>query len=463
MDTTYHSNIPIETLSLLNCDVRNFNFIHPIKNIFFDNIEYIRKLDASGKARPCILDNVERSLLCHTCYLGFDQFECTDCDNWNIIPHSCHSRFCNACGVKYAKQLAAKATSFCLDCPHRHIVFTIPEELRNWFRQDRTRLNLLFVASRNTISILTNKSLADKLKKKKLSDTHYIFKDIPVRNEFGMIATLHTFGRDLKWNPHIHCLIPELIYSFKKDKIKTFHHFNFNKLRKTFQFELIRLIQEAGGLKKPEEKNRLYKDHPKGFYVYAKFKSDDNDSNNASSNKNSKDIQGCVNYFIRYAGRPAMAENRITEYNKESKTVSWFYNDHKDEKRYDVTDNVIDFINRLIIHIPDYHFLTTRYYGFYANASKKTLDKVHALLGIKKNKDYSRETRTKALKNKLNKLKYRTHLIDSFNRDPIQCKCGAIMQYTYTYNPLEDKRNDRTYRKRCIDEMYKMRLRRRST
>ena len=110
-----------------------------------------------------------------------------------------------------------------------------------------------------------------------------------------------------------------------------------------------------------------------------------------------------------------MAENRITEYNKESKTVSWFYNDHKDEKRHDVTDNVIDFINRLIIHIPDYHFLTTRYYGFYANASKKTLDKVHALLGIKKNKDYSRETRTKALKNKLNKFKYRTHLIDSFN------------------------------------------------
>ena len=59
----------------------------------------------------------------------------------------------------------------------------------------------------------------------------------------------------------------------KKDKIKT------------FQFELIRLIQEAGGLKKPEEKNRLYKNHPKGFYVYAKFKSTDNDSNDASYNK----------------------------------------------------------------------------------------------------------------------------------------------------------------------------------
>ncbi len=51
-----------------------------------------------------------------------------------------------------------------------------------------------------------------------------------------------------------------------------------------------------------------------------------------------------------------------------------------------------------IIHIPDHHFLTTRYYGFYANASKKTLDKIHALLKILKNKDYSRETRPKSLK-----------------------------------------------------------------
>ena len=49
MDTTYHSNIPVETLSLLDCDIRNFNFIHPIKNIFFDNIDYIRKLDAPVK------------------------------------------------------------------------------------------------------------------------------------------------------------------------------------------------------------------------------------------------------------------------------------------------------------------------------------------------------------------------------------------------------------------------------
>ena len=51
-------------------------------------------------------------------------------------------------------------------------------------------------------------------------------------------------------------------------------------------------------------------------------------------------------------------------------------------------------------------------------------------------------------------------MIDSFNRDPIQCKCKATMQYTYTYNPFKDKRNDRTYRKECIDEMIQMYKRR---
>ena len=63
MDTTYYSNIPIEALSLLDCDVRNFEFNHPIKNIFFDNMDYIRKLDSSGKTRPCILFFVTHVIL----------------------------------------------------------------------------------------------------------------------------------------------------------------------------------------------------------------------------------------------------------------------------------------------------------------------------------------------------------------------------------------------------------------
>ncbi|MEI3183770.1 MAG: transposase [Lachnospiraceae bacterium] len=45
---------------------------------------------------------------------------------------------------------------------------------------------------------------------------------------------LHTFGRDLKWNPHIHCLISEGGYS---DDGEWLHitHFNYTFLRNAFR------------------------------------------------------------------------------------------------------------------------------------------------------------------------------------------------------------------------------------
>ena len=40
----------------------------------------------------------------------------------------------------------------------------------------------------------------------------------------GYIMVLHTFGRDLKWNPHIHCLIFEGGYSY--DSVFVTFHYN---------------------------------------------------------------------------------------------------------------------------------------------------------------------------------------------------------------------------------------------
>lgn len=210
-----------------HCDTRDFQIKHPIKNMMFDHIDWLNELDQAGKLRSCVLENIEKMLLCRTIYLGYDRFECPVCGNESIVPRSCHSRFCNACGVKYAKQLAAKAISFCLDVPHRHIVFTISDSLWGWFRQDRSRLNLIFIAARNTICALVNRNLYRKAKRKGLKNTYYLYKNYRHSIHFGMITTLHTFGRDLKWNPHIHALVPELIYDPDKDEIKTFHHFDF--------------------------------------------------------------------------------------------------------------------------------------------------------------------------------------------------------------------------------------------
>ena len=54
---------------------------------------------------------------------------------------------------------------------------------------------------------------------------------------------MHTYGRDIKWNPHVHALICEGYF----DKYNRFHkygYFPYEKLRKTFMFELHRAMKE---------------------------------------------------------------------------------------------------------------------------------------------------------------------------------------------------------------------------
>ena len=78
---------------------------------------------------------------------------------------------------------------------HRHCVFTIDENLREFFLKDRSLLDCLFHSVNSVI-------------------TRMFFKMNKSKNFTpGFIMVLHTFGRDLKWNPHIHCLISEGGYS----------------------------------------------------------------------------------------------------------------------------------------------------------------------------------------------------------------------------------------------------------
>lgn len=59
----------------------------------------------------------------------------------------------------------------------------------------------------------------------------------------GFILVLHTFGRDLKWNPHIHCLVSEGgignsgLWRSKK-------HFNYTFLRNAFRTALLDLMEK---------------------------------------------------------------------------------------------------------------------------------------------------------------------------------------------------------------------------
>lgn len=357
-----------------------------IKQIFIDNWDKFVSANSKLTIRPVVFKEVNRMINCANPTFGYALYFCEHCKNVIHVPFRCKSRFCNTCGVKYAQDRAFNVTKKIINCKHRHIVFTIPKQLRIYFLEDRNLLNGLFEAASETI----------------LSWFH----DMNKSQNFtpGIMCTLHTFGRDLKWNPHIHMLCTEggagNTEVFRKVK-----HISFKALRFRWQKLLLSYLSEnlsPNQLKSFKTlKNSLYSTYDNGFYVYAK-------PDNISS------VKASVDYVVRYTGRPAMAQSRIIDYDGEY--VTFWYDRHEDDKRVTEKIHVFDFIKRLIIHIPDEHFKVVRYYGIYAKSHKHS-SKIFKMLS---------QTQIEIRKQL---RKWRLSIELSFGYDPTKCTCGHYMTF----------------------------------
>lgn len=348
----------------------------------------------SGRIRPAVLSEVGKVISCGDSSKGFAMYTCPDCGKYIIVPFRCHSRFCNTCGVAYQKDRCEVISAKLLNCKHRHVVFTIAEELRIYFRKDRRLLSLLFQSAAQTFSAwLTNMNKSRKFKT-------------------GMVCGLHTFGRDLKWNPHIHMLVAEGALAID-GKWRNINFFPYTMLRKRWMTTLLSKMKHAldPELFDLHEFNRLvsklYSDKSDGFYVHA-------------PGTDLESTDAIVKYVTRYIGRPVMAQSRITGY--DGTYVTYWYQRHEDDKVEYVTEHAFDFIKKLIIHIPEKGFNMLRYYGLYAEGP----DAYPQL--IRRISDSVRRHRKLF-------MSWRYQLDLSFGRDPLKCECGQTMELSGIYHP----------------------------
>ena len=338
--------------------------------------------------RPVVIRDVERMMVCNSPKLGTSLLKCPNCGNYKFVYNTCKSRFCNSCGIKYAKQRALSIESKLIAGTHRHLVFTISDILWPLFLEKRSRLNFMFQAASKTLLSWYK----DRYKKENLKP--------------GFVLTLHTFGGDDKWNVHIHCLLSEFALGNNYDRKIDF--IPFDMLRKRFQKLLLDLLEKDIGKKAfRATKNLIYSKYNNGFYVRAK-------KNEFPSSKKS------ISYILRYCGRPCFASYRIIDIDNDY--ISFWYQRHEDDLFVVEKIHIFSFIARLIRHIPDPQFKTIRYYGYYASKSHKLFDLCKKLISKEKLPFYS----------SLNK--WRMLLIASFNKDPLICdKCNTIMKYEYGY------------------------------
>lgn len=370
------------------------NILQQIFKEHFEEMLYLLR------PRYSVIENVDKMINCGDPSYGGAMYGCSDCGELKFVPFRCKSRFCPTCGNMYSIHRTTSMSFKLIHCEHRHCVFTIPEELRVFFLKDRSLLNCLFHAVRSVVLRMFSK----------VNKTEHF---VP-----GFICVLHTFGRSLQWNPHIHCLISEGATG-NITSWRPFKHFNYLQLRNAFRTALLNEMETVIGPSFKKIKSYIYKHCPNGFYVRAK--------------PNKCDPNTVIKYIGRYLGRPVIATKRIDSY--DGTNVTFHYNRHEDEKRIVETIPVLDFIARLIQHIPEKHFKMIRYYGIYARHRKED-SKLRRAISKEKHPIF------------LSFHRWRNSILASFGYDPLRCpKCGSTMLFLELYHNKKRVPLDELYKK----------------
>lgn len=127
---------------------------------------------------------------CRTAALGSHVDECGQCGYIRISYNSCRNRHCPKCqSLARAQWLQARQAEL-LPVEYFHVVFTLPEPIaRIAFYNQKTSYDILFRVTSQTLLTIAR-------------DPKYLGADI------GFFAILHTWGQNLHFHPHLHCVVP---------------------------------------------------------------------------------------------------------------------------------------------------------------------------------------------------------------------------------------------------------------
>lgn len=377
----------------------NYKSTGIISSIFEDHwySYYSKYKNTLDILRPNADKEVHKIIDCSNHNLGFSVYSCPKCDEIIFSHHTCKGKLCSSCGIKSQKIKTQRILENCINVKHRHITFTIPNSLCHWFFDYLPSTDIMFQSVSDTLYSIVNGKVKKKVKSK------YKWKWTP-----GFFAFLHTFGRPLNFNVHIHVIIAEYVVD-KFKNLKKFNHFNYDALSKRFMKILLDRMQDYFGKEKfRDTKNEMYLKYKNGFYVNNKLETDGYKFNS---------IEELIRYLTRYCSRPAMAESRIINY--DGNNVTFYYSDHTNEEYHEETNSAFEFITKLLRHLLPHNFKSIRSYGFY-NKSSKLCDNINYVISREK------------LRIKRELLKWKNLILTSFNRIPIICPfCGELMESTF--------------------------------
>lgn len=307
-----------------------------------------------------VLSRIER---CRTADLRYHAYRCTDsdCGAMQYVYHSCRNRHCPQCGNSKKEEWIEARMKELLPAKYYHAVFTIPHQLNSLVMGNRKAMfDLLFDAASYTLL-------------KFAADEKYL------AAQPGIIAVLHTWGQQLSFHPHVHCIVSgggivhpspsdgEGLGVRWKEAVKAKHKFLFpaKAVRQVYRAYFLKQLQQQidkGVVTMTEEQHADWLSLRTALYNIewiAYFK---------------EPMGGAaqvVEYLARYTHKVAISNHRIKRIDIDN-NVTFEYKDYADEgKKKSMTLQGEEFLRRYEQHILPARFCKIRHYGYLSNYKRK--------------------------------------------------------------------------------------------
>lgn len=291
--------------------------------------------------------------LCRTRALGGHVEVCPECGDMHISYNSCRDRHCPKCQNKEREEWINCRREEIIPAKYFHVVFTLPACLHPVAMAHQSIFyDCMFKAAWATIKAFTeNEGLLT-----------------------GMTSILHTWGSNLFYHPHIHCIVP----GGGVDKHGVWHHlkgckhsdFLFpvyamsDKFRGKFMSLLTRRLKEDGIVIEQAIRKQCFS---KAWVI--------------NSKPPAKGVNQVLEYIGRYAYRVAITNSRILDVTDSQ--ISYDYKMYRKGGKHGVITMEIDsFLNLLSLHILPDRFVRIRHYGFLSPCNREILRSIQQQLSV---------------------------------------------------------------------------------
>ena len=308
-----------------------------------------KDLTAPGSHK--VLSRIER---CRTADLGYHAYRCTDsdCGAMQYVYHSCRNRHCPQCGNSKKEEWIEAGMKELLPVKYYHAVFTMPHQLNSLVMGNRKAMfTLLFDAASYTLL-------------KFAADEKYM------AAQPGIIMVLHTWGQQLSFHPHVHCIVSG--GGIDKDKgwkqaVKAKHKFLFptKAVATVYRAYFLKQLQQQidnGTITMSEDQHTEWITLRSALY-------------NIEWITYFKEPMGgpaqVLQYLGRYTHKVAISNHRIKHIDMDN-NVTFEYKDYADDgKKKMMTLAGEEFLRRYEQHILPPRFCKIRHYGYLGNYKRK--------------------------------------------------------------------------------------------